>query len=121
MFNLFKKGSRKTDEDEGKTWDPDKVTVFYQGEVMSPEYAAETLLYPNNGRKIREDFNNQPYPYHCLFPHGQGKITYKDEHGDIMEEYEGEFEAGQYHGSGTLVDRYGEIMEGQFSENLFKG
>lgn len=36
-----------------------------------------------------------------------------------MEEYEGEFEAGQYHGSGTLVDRHGEIMEGKFSENQF--
>ena len=35
MFNLFKKGSRETDEDEGKTWDPDKVTVF---QVLSDKF-----------------------------------------------------------------------------------
>ena len=44
-----------------------------------------------------------------LYILGKGKLIYRD--GDtILEEYEGEFEAGQYHGKGTLVDRHGEIM-----------
>ena len=53
-----------------------------------------------------------------LFPHGKGKLTYKD--GDqILEQYEGDFIAGQYEGSGTLVDRHGEVFEGTFKENKF--
>ena len=34
-----------------------------------------------------------------FIPHGKGKLTYKigDE---VIEEYEGEFEVGQYHGKG---------------------
>ena len=48
-----------------------------------------------------------------------GRIFYK--HGDtVIEEYEGEFEAGQYHGTGKLVDLNGEIFEGTFLENKFK-
>ena len=38
---------------------------------------------------------------------------------DIIEQYEGEFENGQYHGKGTLVDRHGEVLEGTFKENKF--
>ena len=54
------------------------------------------------GHTLRENFNDQDYPYHALHPHGKGKLIYRD--GDtILEEYEGEFEAGQYHGKGTLV------------------
>ena len=56
-----------------------------------------------------------------MVPHGSGKITYRDNERNIIEEYEGEFEAGQYHGKGCLVDRHGEFLEGQFSENLFVG
>ena len=39
----------------------------------------------------------------------------------VVEQYEGEFEAGQYQGKGTLIDRHGDSYEGQFKENLFIG
>jgi len=113
MFNLFKKGSEDNATEETDGFDPDRVTVHYEGEVMSPEYAAETLM--------RDNFNNQSYPWHNLFPHGQGKLIYKDADGEVLEEYEGNFEAGQYHGQGTLIDRHGEVLEGEFKENKFKG
>ena len=117
MFGLFKK---KNDSIEDKDkYDPDKVTVHYEGEVLSADYTAETLVL-NGGHTLRENFNDQDYPYHTLHPHGKGKLIYKD--GDaVLEEYEGEFEAGQYHGKGTLVDRHGEIMEGRFRNNKFLG
>jgi hypothetical protein len=55
-----------------------------------------------------------------LYPQGKGKIVYK--YGDeILEEYEGEFESGQYNGEGKLVDRHGEILKGKFTENKFVG
>ena len=38
---------------------------------------------------------------------------------DIVEQYEGEFQHGQYHGKGTLIDRHGEVLEGMFKENKF--
>ena len=69
-------------------------------------------------KNLRDDFNTQPYPYHMLYPHGKGKMTYKDGD-DIIEQYEGEFQHGQYHGKGTLVDRHGEVLEGTFKENKF--
>ena len=112
MFNLFKKGSEDNVIEETDGFDPDKVTVHYEGEVMSPEYAAETLM--------RDNFNTQSYPWHNLFPHGQGKLIYKDADGEVLEEYKGSFEAGQYHGQGTLIDRHGEVLEGEFRENKFK-
>jgi len=108
MFGLFKK-SVATDHDG---YDPDKVIVHYEGEVMSPEYAAETLN--------RSDVNKQNYPHHMLWPHGKGKLVYKL-NDTVMEQYEGEFEVGQYQGKGTLIDRHGEIHEGEFKENLFVG
>ena len=99
-------------------FDESKVKVFYEGEVLSPEYVATTLVLKQNGKE-RQNFNDQDYPYHNLFPHGEGRIFYK--HGDtVIEEYEGEFEAGQYHGTGKLVDLNGEIFEGTFLENKFK-
>ena len=118
MFGIFKKNTAK--DNEGKdTYDPDKVTVYYEGEVLSADYTAETLVL-TGGSTLRENFNDQDYPYHTLHPHGKGKLIYKD--GDaVLEEYEGEFEAGQYHGKGTLVDRHGEIMEGRFRNNKFVG
>ena len=88
MFNIFKKGSEDTATEETDRFDPDKVTVHYEGGVMSTEYEAETL--------IRDNFNTQSYPWHSLFPHGRGKLVYKDADGEVLEEYEGEFEAGQY-------------------------
>ena len=108
MFGMFKKGS----EPEGDGYDPDQVTVHYEGEVLSPDYVAETLN--------RDDINDQSYPYHALFPHGKGKLVYKLNDA-VMEQYEGEFEAGQYQGKGTLIDRHGEIHEGEFKANLFVG
>ena len=106
MFGMFKKGS----ESEADGYDPDQVTVNYEGGVVSPDYTAETLN--------REDINDQGYPYHALFPHGKGKLVYKLDDA-VMEQYEGEFEFGQYQGKGTLIDRNGEVHEGEFKANLF--
>ena len=127
MFNIF--GKKKVEEtqeaditDSGylpKEYDDTKVRVYYEGEVLSPEYVARSLVL-NEGEDIRQNFNDQGYPYHNLFPHGKGKIFYKHNE-EIIEEYEGDFEAGQYHGKGKLVDINGEIFEGTFVENKFKG
>ena len=127
MFNFFKKRNNETGENIEaeedpffpKGYDEDRVMVFYKGEVLSPEYTARTLVL-NEGSDIRKDFNDQGYPYHNLFPDGKGKIVYKFED-QILEEYEGDFQAGQYHGMGRLVDRNGEIFEGKFFENKFSG
>ena len=117
MLGLFKKKDNEKKDDDEKVYDPETVTVHYEGSVLSPEYANETLVF-TKGKKLREDFNTQAYPFHNLFPHGKGKLTYKD--GDqILEQYEGNFIAGQYEGSGTLVDRHGEVFEGTFKENKF--
>ena len=120
MLGFFKskdKEKKEVSEDEN-LYDPDNITVYYEGTLLSPEYATETLVFQNNDTKKREDFNTQPYPYHNLFPHGKGKMIYKDGE-DILEQYEGEFQNGQYHGHGTLVDRHGEVLEGTFKENKF--
>ena len=127
MFNFFKKRNNETTENIEaqedpffpKGYDEDRVMVVYEGEVLSPEYTARTLVL-NEGSDIRKDFNDQGYPYHNLFPDGKGKIVYKFED-QILEEYEGDFQAGQYHGMGRLVDRNGEIFEGNFFENKFSG
>ena len=127
MFNFFKKRNNENGENIDaeedpffpKGYDEDRVMVFYKGEVLSPEYTARTLVL-NEGSDIRKDFNDQGYPYHNLFPDGKGKIVYKFED-QILEEYEGDFQAGQYHGMGRLVDRNGEIFEGKFLENKFSG
>ena len=39
----------------------------------------------------------------------------------VVEQYEGQFEVGQYQGKGTLIDRHGEVYEGEFKANLFVG
>ena len=118
MLGFFKKkDNEKKEDDDERLYDPETVTVHYEGSVLSPEYANETLVF-TKGKKLRQDFNTQAYPFHNLFPHGKGKLTYKD--GDqILEQYEGDFIAGQYEGSGTLVDRHGEVFEGTFKENKF--
>ena len=120
MFGFFKKKDTILPyiDDEGSIYDADDIIVHYEGTLISPEYAAETLVFQNNGKKLRDDFNTQPYPYHALYPHGKGKMTYKDGE-DIVEQYEGEFQYGQYHGAGTLIDRHGEVLEGTFKENKF--
>ena len=106
MFGLFKKGPATKDDG----LDYDKVTVHYEGEVLSADYIADTLSHPEN--------DVQGYPYHLLVPHGLGKLTYKL-HDDVLEQYKGNFEAGQYQGEGTLIDRHGEVHEGSFEENVF--
>ena len=60
MFGFSKNKDKEKVEDnkEGSTYDPDNVIVYYEGTLISPEYATESLVYPNNGSKIREDFNN---------------------------------------------------------------
>ena len=108
MFGLFKKDTANQDPN----FDYDNVTTYYEGGVISADYVAETLN--------RSDINRQGYPFHNLFPHGRGKIVYTLD-GEIIEQYEGEFEVGQYHGRGILVDRHGEIYEGTFHENLYLG
>ena len=106
MFGWLKKSS----DAEGGVSDSENVTTHYEGGVISADYVAETL--------DRSDINEQSYPYHMLVPHGQGKIVYKS--GDmVVEQYEGEFAVGQYHGKGILIDRHGEVHEGEFKENLF--
>ena len=44
-------------------------------------------------------------------------MTYKDGE-DISSNMKVNF-SGQYHGSGTLIDRHGEVHEGIFKENKF--
>jgi len=96
---MFGFGKKKSDKP------PVETTCFYSGEVICGDYNV-----------------NDPdeYPFHNLFPHGRGKITYMTEGGEVVEEYDGEFEGGAYHGHGKLI-RFGETYEGQFSENKFVG
>ena len=130
MFNLFKKKEEVEETDPKDLWNSDNVKVYYEGEVLSPDYARYTLVFPNDGSNIREDFNEQPKEsYHMLCPHGKGKIQYfdtqleddDDEYAGLLEMYEGEFDGGQYHGQGKLIFRTGEILEGEFENNKFIG
>ena len=96
MFGLFSK--KKPEQHSDEYVDMNNVRVFYEGEVICGDY----------------DLNNPgDYPFHNLFPHGKGKITYMEGE-TIVEQYEGEFKGGQYHGLGVLVDRNGEVFEGKF-------
>jgi hypothetical protein len=88
------------------------VRVLYEGEVLSADYVERCLVF-NEGGDIRKNFNDQGFPHHNLCPHCEGRIIYK--HSDeIIEEYKGEFNGGQYHGKGTLNNMHGEILEGKF-------
>ena len=106
MFGLFRKKQKEVFNNVSyEPIDMDKVKVWYEGEVVSGDY----------------DLNDiEDYPYHNLFPHGKGHIIYKLS-GRNVEEYKGSFAGGQYHGYGILVDRYGEVFQGQFWENNFVG
>ena len=106
MFGLFRKKQKEVFNNvSDEPIDMDKVKVWYEGEVVSGDY----------------DLNDiEDYPYHNLFPHGQGHIIYKLS-GQNVEEYKGSFAGGQYHGYGNLIDRYGEVFEGEFWENSFVG
>ena len=102
MFSLF--GKKKKTQPSVDQVNLDNVRVFYEGEVICGDY----------------DLNNpEDYPFHNLFPHGRGKITYMEGE-SIVEQYEGEFKGGQYHGRGCLVDKNGEVFDGFFSENCYE-
>ena len=66
MFKFFKNRNKETSDDIEylddpyfpKGYDEEKVKVFYEGEVLSPEYTARTLVL-NEGSDIRENFNEQ--------------------------------------------------------------
>ena len=94
MFNLFK--NKEKNNEDNDDYDPDRITTFYEGEVMSQgDYEVYTL-------NRNDPSSKQEYPHHMLVSNGLGKIIYKD--GDqIIEEYEGEFHVGQYNGQGKLV------------------
>lgn len=106
MFGIFRKKQKEVFNNvSDEPIDMDKVKVWYEGEVVSGDY----------------DLNDtEDYPYHNLFPHGQGHIKYKLS-GRNVEEYKGSFKGGQYNGYGILVDRYGEVFQGEFWENNFVG
>ena len=105
MFKgIFGKKEKASDK-----YDVEKIKVTYKGGVISPEYEART--------SNRSDVNDQDYSWHNLFPEGFGKIVYTYE-GKVIEQYEGNFEAGQYHGKGKLIWE-GEVYEGEFYENKF--
>jgi hypothetical protein len=103
MFGLFKKREKNTE-----FFDTESVIVTYTGEVLSADFTAESLN--------RTDVHNYGYPFHNLYPHGHGHIVYTL-HGEIIEEYEGEFDVGQYHGRGKLYFK-GATYEGNFDEGI---
>ena len=57
MDGLKKDASLKRPEEDFKGL----VTHHYEGGVLSPEYNVN---------------NPEEYPYHALYPHGKGKLTY---------------------------------------------
>ena len=105
---MFGFGKNKEYEED---FDYDSVVSRYEGEVAVGDYVAESLNRP--------EVNKLDNPYHLMVPNGHGKITYLL-HGEIIEEYEGQFDDGQYHGQGRLFWR-GEIFEGGFEEGQFVG
>ena len=87
------------------------VVSRYEGEMIVGDYVAESLN--------RAEVNKLENEYHVMIPDGKGKITYLY-HGEIIEEYEGEFDGGKYHGQGRLYWR-GEVYEGTFEDGEFIG
>lgn len=87
MYKPWRFDNEIDDELEG-------VKVIYQGAVLSPEYASSDLMRANSYDKV--------HSHHLLVPHGYGKITYLLED-EILEEYEGEFDTGEYHGHGKIL------------------
>lgn len=90
-------------------FDYDAVVSRYEGEMISGDYVADSLN--------RVGVNKVENEYHLMIPDGKGKITYLY-HGEIIEEYEGEFDGGKYHGQGRLYWR-GEVYEGRFEDGEF--
>ena len=103
MFGFLKRRKQDTE-----FFDTESVVVTYTGEVLSADFTAESLN--------RSDVHDYGYAYHNLVPHGRGHIIYML-HGEVLEEYEGEFEVGQYHGHGKLYFK-GTTYEGKFEEGI---
>ena len=112
MFGLFSKNSKNADK-----YDPDEVTTVYTGEA----HCADFIAYQINRKGI--DVNEEIDPQ-VLHPHGKGKITFRHK-GEVIEEYEGEFEVGFYNGKGKLSFPKGkltdepEVYEGMFNMGKF--
>ena len=105
---MFGFGKSKVYDDN---FDYDAVVSRYEGEMVVGDYVAESLN--------RAEVNKLGNEYHVMIPDGKGKITYLY-HGEIIEEYEGDFDGGKYHGKGRLVWR-GEVYEGLFQDGEFVG
>ena len=90
-------------------FDYDAVVSRFEGEMIVGDYVADSLNRP--------EVNKLENEYHVMIPEGKGKITYLY-HGEIIEEYEGEFDGGKYHGQGKLFWR-GEVYEGRFEDGEF--
>lgn len=106
MFRFFWKKAFKLNEiHSDELQNLDEMNVWYQGEVISGDYNPE---------------NPADYPFHNLFPHGHGHLVYK-RNGQVIEKYEGDFYAGQYHGQGILIDDLGKTFKGEFFENRYIG
>ena len=105
---MFGFGKSKVYDDN---FDSDAVVSRYEGEMVVGDYVAESLN--------RAEVNKLGNEYHVMIPDGKGKITYLY-HGEIIEEYEGDFDGGKYHGKGRLVWR-GEVYEGLFQDGEFVG
>lgn len=105
---MFGFGRKK---EKGHAFDADAVVTQYEGSVSVGDYVPENL-----GRAGVNDLSN---PYHLMVPHGLGKITYTIDD-EIIEQYEGEFEGGLYHGSGKLIYR-DKVVVGKFENGEFVG
>ena len=105
MFGFGKKN--EYDED----FDSEAVVSRYEGGMVSADYMAESLN--------RREMNKPENPFHLMVPHGKGHLTYLY-NGEVIEEYEGEFDYGQYQGEGRLVWR-SEVFEGRFEGGVFVG
>jgi hypothetical protein len=105
---MFGFGKSKVYDDN---FDYEAVVSRYEGEMVVGDYVAESLN--------RAEVNKLGNEYHVMIPDGKGKITYLY-HGEIIEEYEGDFDGGKYHGKGRLVWR-GEVYEGLFQDGEFVG
>ena len=67
MLGIFgKKNKKEKQDDDEKVYDPENVTIYYEGNVLSPEYVNETLVF-TKGKKLRKEFNTQAYSFHNLF------------------------------------------------------
>ena len=89
---------------------------------MRDEEYEKIVLHEYSGQVISSEYNvDDPdsYPFHALFPHGSGTIKYIY-NGEVVEQYEGEFDGGQYSGQGKMI-KNGETFVGEFKKNKFIG